>query len=164
MIQKPLKGTTLFLAMLSVGLIIAVFPILQLTYQYVGQIWIFQWWLTNLLSYLVLMTTEVLIRQWTWVKRLKIMLWEHKEFLFVWENRIQCLNITFQIWLSVVNTIHDYHSKFYIFYSQYHPTYYSKFYNFHTSGFDGQSSSIHLPSCETKVTNKESDQVHWQQR
>lgn len=32
-------------------------------------------------------------------------------------NGIQCLKITFQLWLSVANTTQDFHSKFYMLYS-----------------------------------------------
>lgn len=45
----------------------------------------FLWWLMNLLGYVVLITTEVLLSIWRRVKKLEIILWEYKEFLFIWE-------------------------------------------------------------------------------
>lgn len=67
-------------------------------------------------------------------------------------NEIQCLNIILQVQLSIVNTTQDYHNKFYML---------------HVYGFKGQqinaTISINLPFCEMRVTNKESDWVHWQQ-
>lgn len=69
-------------------------------------------------------------------------------------NGTHCLNITFQIWLSIVNhnTNQDFHNTLCMLYA---------------SGFRGQetdaTSSINLPFCETWVTNKESYGVHWQQ-
>lgn len=66
-------------------------------------------------------------------------------------NRIQCLNIAYQVWFSIVNTTQDF----------------NKFYMLHASVFRGQeinaTSSINLPIYEMWVTNKESDWVHWQQ-
>lgn len=64
----------------------------------------------------------------------------------------QCLNITSQVWLSMVNTTQDYHNIWYIL---------------HAFGFKGQeinaTSSINLPFCEIRAVNKDSDWVHWQQ-
>lgn len=109
-----------------------------------------------LLGCLVLMTTEVLLSQWRRIKKLKIIPGSTRypiQIPICMGNGFQCLNITFQGWLSIVNTTQDYHNQFYIF---------------HASGFEGQeinvTSSIHLPFCEMKVTNKESDWVHGQQR
>lgn len=69
-------------------------------------------------------------------------------------NGTHCLNITFQIWLSIVNhnTSQDFHNTLCMLYA---------------SDFRGQKinaiRSINLPFCETWVTNKEFYGVHWQQ-
>ena len=67
-------------------------------------------------------------------------------------NETQCLNITYQVWLSIVSATQDYHNKFYML---------------QASGFKGQeindTSSINPLFGEMRISNKESDWVRWQQ-
>lgn len=49
-----------------------------------GEIWVFLSWSKNLLGYLVLKTTEDLLDPRRRVKKLQMILWECRVFLFVW--------------------------------------------------------------------------------
>lgn len=65
---------------------------------------------------------------------------------------IHCLNITFQICLSIVHTTQNFHNKIYMLHV------------FHFRGQETNStSSINLTFYEMWVSNKASDWIHWQQ-
>lgn len=106
----------------------------------------------NLHGYQVHMTTKVFLSQWRRIEWLTIILWIVQKIPICMGNRTQCLNITSQVWLTIVNTTQNYHNKFYML---------------QTSGFKGQeinvTSSINLSFCGMWITNQESPWVHWQQ-